>query len=449
MNEEGSQGVSKGLLGTRKQSQHIVHISISGATEMHMGQQNPLVDGLSLKELGDSVLVEIEEQRKKMSFLKHVEYRIISKCFQVPVHRRYSDFELFHSLLLQKFIYRMVPPLPPKRILKGVLNSISDREFNDSRRRGLQRFMTLVIRHPVLAGDELVNIFLSESSGDVQHKLREAFKKSGDEFLSSQMALHGKVYLPEDIHRQAATNREVIVNIHSSFHKLRDVAERMAQRSRENSTDLLMFGKDLSELGSDTSDLPASAVLGKAWLTQRKSLVELSGEFGLLADKAAHQGSREEDEVVEKLNLLLEQLQSYKELCDRHDNGVLLEHQRAFERRSSVVKHLKNQNSIEQPESRLTQENTIITMEMRSYFSLLCLHQETQLVFTHLPLVTNILGAFVHSQIQGHKEMGDVWGDLHPKLKSLFDSANEASSHSSTELKTCAVIAPNVTRKTL
>ncbi len=54
-----------------------------------------------------------------------------------------------------------------------------------------------------------------------------------------------KVYLPEDIQTQAATNREVIANIHSSFNKLRDVAERMAQRSRENSTDLLMFGKDL------------------------------------------------------------------------------------------------------------------------------------------------------------------------------------------------------------
>ncbi|XP_051993907.1 sorting nexin-8 [Xyrauchen texanus] len=417
---------------------------------MHLGQQIPL-DGLSLKELGDSVLVEIEPQRKGLPFLKHVEYRIISKCFQVPVQRRYSDFEVFHSLLLQKFIYRMVPPLPPKRILKGVLNSISDREFNDSRRRGLQRFMTLVIRHPVLAGDELVNIFLSASSADIQNKLRESLKKTGDEFLTSQMALHGKVYLPADIQSQAAANREVIANIHSSFYKLRDVAERMAHRSRENSTDLFMFGKDLSELGSDTSDLPDSATLGKAWKTQRKSLVELSGEFGLLADKAAHQGSREEDEVVEKLNLFLEQLQSYKDLCDRHDSGVLLEHQRAFEKRNGpVATHLKRQSFSEQPESRLTQqENTIITMEMRSYFSLLCLHQETQLVFTHLPLVTSILGTFVHSQIQGHKEMGDVWGDLHPKLKSLFENANEVQSRSSSQthtsrgLKACTVVAPS------
>ncbi len=54
-----------------------------------------------------------------------------------------------------------------------------------------------------------------------------------------------KVYLPEDIQTQGAANREVIANIHSSFNKLRDVAERMAQRSRANSTDLLMFGKDL------------------------------------------------------------------------------------------------------------------------------------------------------------------------------------------------------------
>lgn len=50
--------------------------------------------------------------------------------------------------------------------------------------------------------------------------------------------------------------------------------------------------------------------------------------------------------------------------------------------------------------------------------------------------------------------MGNVWGDLHPKLKSLFDSANEASSHSSsqthisTEPKTRAT-APHVTRKSL
>lgn len=52
------------------------------------------------------------------------------------------------------------------------------------------------------------------------------------------------------------------------------------------------------------------------------------------------------------------------------------------------------------------QENVIQTMELRNYFSLYCLHQETQLVHVYLPLTSHILGAFVNSQIQGHKEVG-------------------------------------------
>lgn len=44
-------------------------------------------------------------------------------------------------------------------------------------------------------------------------------------------------------------------------------------------------------------------------------------------------------------------------------------------------------------------------MELRNYFSLFCLHQETQLVFIYLPITSHILGAFVNSQVQGHKEV--------------------------------------------
>lgn len=39
--------------------------------------------------------------------------------FRSSVYRRYNDFVVFHELLLQKFPYRMVPGLPPKRMLGG------------------------------------------------------------------------------------------------------------------------------------------------------------------------------------------------------------------------------------------------------------------------------------------------------------------------------------------
>lgn len=53
-------------------------------------------------------------------------------------------------------------------------------------------------------------------------------------------------------------------------------------------------------------------------------------------------------------------------------------------------------------------------MELRNHFSLFCLHQETQLVHAYLPLTSHILGAFVSSQIQGHKEVGSRAARLGP-----------------------------------
>lgn len=61
----------------------------------------------------------------------------------------------------------------------------------------------------------------------------------------------------------------------------------------------------------------------------------------------------------------------------------------------------------------LQQENVIQTMELRNYFSLYCLHQETQLVHVYLPLTSHILGAFVNSQIQGHKEVSHPCSHCH------------------------------------
>ncbi|XP_030634909.1 sorting nexin-8 [Chanos chanos] len=398
---------------------------------MRLVNQGPVSENPSLEDLlrRDGVVVEIVPEKKGLLFLKHVEYRLISKCFKVAVHRRYSDFDVFHSLLLQRFIYRMVPPLPPKRIFKGVLNSMSEREFIEVRCRGLQRFMTLVMRHPVISEDELLIIFMTASSADVQIKLREAFKRTGDEYMMYQMSSQCRVHFPDDIHAQTASSREVVENLLASFHRLRNMVERMAQRSRENSTDLLMFGKDLSSLGSETSHPPPSTPSGvetpsSVRKTQRPSLGE---EFNLLAEKAAKQGSREANEVVEKLNVFLEMLQSYKDLCVRHESGVFLEHQSALQKHNmNSVMCTRDQRQTDQLESRIAQqENAIVTMEMRSYFSLHCLHQETQYVFMYLPHMLQVLGDFVHSQIQGHKEMHEVWSELHPKLTKLYEGTNK------------------------
>uniref|UniRef100_A0A668A8Y9 Sorting nexin 8a n=1 Tax=Myripristis murdjan TaxID=586833 RepID=A0A668A8Y9_9TELE len=381
---------------------------------MQPAQEDALTVSQTLDKLlaKDTVQVELIPEKKGL-FLKHVEYQVTSQHFKISVYRRYSDFDVFHELLLQRFAYRMVPALPPKRMLKGVLTSVSEREFIEGRRRALCRFINLVARHPFFSADELVKTFLTFNGSDVQTKMRDAHKKMGDEFMTNRLATQAKEYLPTDIQVQFSTSRELIRNIHNSFHKLRDRAEKMAERSKENAADLLMFGRELSTLGSDTLPIPSLASSQGAWGTLRQSLKGLSVEFAVLSDKAAQQGRREEDDVVEKLNLFLDLLQSYRDLCERHEKGVLHEHQRALQKYSMMKRQMmsatvqpKEPASVEQLESRIVQqENAIQTMELRNYFSLFCLHQETQLIFAYLPITSHILGAFVKSQVQGHKEV--------------------------------------------
>ncbi|XP_041134400.1 sorting nexin-8-like isoform X1 [Polyodon spathula] len=404
------------------------------ALGMQPASRNPLFLSQTLDELLDIDTVQVELiPEKKGLFLKHVEYEITSQRFQVSVYRRYSDFDVFHDLLLQRFAYRMVPALPPKRMLKGVLTSTTDREFIEGRRTALRRFINLVARHPFFSEDGLIKIFLTFSGSDVQNKLRESFKTAGDEFITCKIATQAKEYLPGDIQAKFSSSREMIRNIFNSFQKLRDQAERMAVRSVENATDLLMFGRELSALGSDTMPVQSWAPTNKnTWGTMRQSLKGLSVEFALLADKAAQQGKREEEDVVEKLNLFLDLLESYKDLCERHEKGVLHDHQRALQKYSVMKRQMmsatvqsKEQVSVDQLESRIVQqENAILTMELRNYFSLFCLHQETQLIYTYLQIIAYILEAFVKSQIQGHREMSVVWLDLQPKLSCLFGASN-------------------------
>lgn len=85
---------------------------------MQMPQGNPLLLSHTLQELlaRDTVQVELIPEKKGL-FLKHVEYEVSSQRFKSSVYRRYNDFVVFQEMLLHKFPYRMVPALPPKRML--------------------------------------------------------------------------------------------------------------------------------------------------------------------------------------------------------------------------------------------------------------------------------------------------------------------------------------------
>lgn len=83
-------------------------------------ERTPNVLGYSFSDLCelDNIKVELVPEKKGL-ILKHVEYEITSQRFKSTVLRRYNDFAALQEMVMMRFPYRILPRLPPKKMLGG------------------------------------------------------------------------------------------------------------------------------------------------------------------------------------------------------------------------------------------------------------------------------------------------------------------------------------------
>jgi len=87
------------------------------------------------------------------------------KLKQSTVRRRYSDFEHFRDMLERESARVTIPPLPGKVFT----NRFSD-DVIEHRREGLQRFLQIVVSHPLLqTGSKVLASFVQGKSIDHQN----------------------------------------------------------------------------------------------------------------------------------------------------------------------------------------------------------------------------------------------------------------------------------------
>ncbi|KAF2834265.1 Phox-like protein [Patellaria atrata CBS 101060] len=78
------------------------------------------------------------------------------------VRRRYSDFEAFRDILERESARVTIPPLPGKVFT----NRFSD-DVIEHRREGLQRFLQIVVGHPLLqTGSKVLGAFVQDPNWD-------------------------------------------------------------------------------------------------------------------------------------------------------------------------------------------------------------------------------------------------------------------------------------------
>lgn len=130
------------------------------------------------------LFVTVDDPKKHVSTMEtYITYRVTTKTtrteFDLPeyaVRRRYQDFDWLRNKLEDTQPTHIIPPLPEKFVVKGVVDRFSE-EFVETRRKALDKFLKRIADHPVLSFNDNFNVFLSA-------KDLNSYKKQGMALLS-------------------------------------------------------------------------------------------------------------------------------------------------------------------------------------------------------------------------------------------------------------------------
>ncbi|XP_042675050.1 sorting nexin-7 isoform X2 [Centrocercus urophasianus] len=114
-----------------------------------------------------------------------ITYRVVTKTSrgefdscEYEVRRRYQDFLWLKSKLEEAHPTLIIPPLPEKFVMKGMVERFSD-EFIETRRKALHKFLNRIADHPTLTFNEDFKIFLTAQAWELS-----SHKKQGPSLLS-------------------------------------------------------------------------------------------------------------------------------------------------------------------------------------------------------------------------------------------------------------------------
>ncbi|EGW30180.1 uncharacterized protein SPAPADRAFT_158723 [Spathaspora passalidarum NRRL Y-27907] len=276
----------------------------------------PLLEG------NDQVRIK-EVPEKEGIIFKHINYIITfeSGGHSKKVIRRYSDFVWLLDFLLQKYPFRVIPGLPPKKFTVG---SSPDSQFLQRRRRGLHRFLNQLIKHPVLSEEPVVQTFLSvptdittwKKQAKIDYSLEFKGEKIGPNFINVIWPKIGVEFLKN--WKQAETNVNKLIEI---WTKVVLLVERHEKRQQQISFDNGKFVEMLSKFRElDTNVYPNS----NETLLHDNDIGNVNDSLGYISEYFNKSSQILIDEsysintnILEKFKNYLDYLYSLQELFDR------------------------------------------------------------------------------------------------------------------------------------
>ncbi|XP_075973203.1 sorting nexin-8-like [Anticarsia gemmatalis] len=329
-------------------------------------------------EATDVISVELVPERKGL-ILKHCEYYVSSRRHGTTVTRRYNDFVQLYDVLYAKYPYRAICRLPPKRVVVGGGSA----RFLLRRRAALQRWLTLVARHPVLAHDADLRIFLCETTVRLEKPKHDEFVLAGtQEENPNDMTI-------EEMQAAFISEQEQLRLAHLGLDRLSQIIEKVEGRCEAERSDLRELGAGLSALST-----PASVDTPK-WTTVKRALANA-------AELADRMGSEDDIELTDDedtlVTLATEATGAYRSLCARLSRGLHAERAAA----AAAPRHALA------PQARALRD--------RHRYALRAALQEGALARAYALRSLEALPALLKSRALAHKRHAELWHDLHHAL---------------------------------
>ncbi|KAF8315365.1 hypothetical protein DL93DRAFT_2166737 [Clavulina sp. PMI_390] len=253
--------------------------------------------------------VSIIPEKQGFILARYTAYTVITD--RGSVTRRYSEFAYLFDCLVQRYPFRIIPSLPPKR-LGG------DSTFLEQRRKGLQRFLNYALNHPVLRDDGLLNVFMTEPNLEAWR--RHSSISLEEEASHKKVGSNEEMSIPRDLEDRFSLVREKLPALIEQWTKICTMAERILKRNEANSdqSDLSRLTMTLNALGenhprylhSEQDDLHAGV---------QRGIQTASRRFTILADSLER---RARASVLTSLEALKSQRDLYiatRDLFARHD----------------------------------------------------------------------------------------------------------------------------------
>ncbi|CAH7690676.1 hypothetical protein PPACK8108_LOCUS26098 [Phakopsora pachyrhizi] len=124
----------------------------------------------------------------------------------------------------------------PRRFSGRHLVTGDEGQFIERRRRGLQRFLTYLINHPIISKDSVLNIFLSEPS-DLSTWRSHSTVHLPEESTTSRLTAVEEISIPEDLDDQLINFRSRLPLIIEHWSRICASLDRIVRRNEAQSSD--------------------------------------------------------------------------------------------------------------------------------------------------------------------------------------------------------------------